>query len=158
VEIGTLTGLSGLYILDGLQPGGKLWTLEKSEIHAAKARPLLSEFSAQTEKSVEVIVGDARETLIALRSQRPFDFIFIDGNKAAYGDYLNWAEENLKSGGLLVADNVFLGGRIFNLISEQPAEKQIEAMGRFNQRLMNSQIWNSTVVPTGEGLFIASKI
>ena len=107
VEIGTLTGLSGLYILDGLAEGGKLWTLEKSEEHANAAEPILRNFASSQNKQVEVVRGDARATLESLKAQGPFDFVFIDGNKAAYGDYLAWTEKNLKSGGILIADHVF---------------------------------------------------
>lgn len=158
VEIGTLTGLSGLYILDGLKPDGQLWTLEKNEIHASEAQPILVDFAQKSGKKVEVLVGDARETLKKISSAGPFDFIFIDGNKAAYSDYLAWAEENLKSGGLLVADNVFLGGALFGEEKFQFSEKQVRVMQEFNQRLMNTSIWNAAPVPTSEGLFIAKKV
>jgi predicted O-methyltransferase YrrM len=159
VEIGTLTGLSGLYILDGLMNGGKLWTLEKSPEHAEAANPILQKFSAKVGKNVEVVVGDARETLEKVCTEGPFDFIFIDGNKAAYGDYLSWAEVNLKKGGMLVADNVFLGGSVYaSGESARFSDKQIAIMKKFNERLMDSSIWRGALLPTGEGLFVAEKI
>ena len=158
VEIGTLTGLSGLYILDGLMPSGKLWTLEKSEAHALEAKPILEEFAKEKGKSVELVLGDARETLKKVSNEGPFDFIFVDGNKAAYGDYLDWAENNLRPGGLLVADNVFLSGAVYGEEKPQFSDKQIRIMQDFNKRLMDSRIWNAAPVPTSEGLFVAKKI
>ena len=162
VEIGTLTGASGLYILDGLQSGGKLWTFELKPEHAQAAEPILKKFADSCGKNVEVVVGDARATLEQIQTQGPFDFIFIDGNKAAYGDYLAWAEKNLRSGGVLVADNVLLGGSVFTRTEGESAkgrfsEKQIQVMQKFNQRLMDSTVWRSALLPTSEGLYVAEK-
>ncbi len=158
VEIGTLTGLSGLYILDGMLDGGKLWTLEKSEEHGQAAKPILTGFAEANKKQVEVVMGDARETLEKVRSEGPFDLIFIDGNKAAYGDYLAWAEQNLKKGGMLVADNVLLGGSIYSEAKSNFSEKQIGVVKKFNERLMDTSIWRGALIPTGEGLFVAEKV
>jgi predicted O-methyltransferase YrrM len=158
VEIGTLTGLSGLYILDGLATGGALWTLEKSEEHANSAEPILKEFALKKGKLIHLVRGDARETLNQIKTNGPFDFIFIDGNKAAYGDYLRWAEENLRSGGLLVADNVFLSGAVYSKQESKFSEKQINVLNSFNKRLMEPSVWRSALLPTSEGLFVAEKI
>jgi predicted O-methyltransferase YrrM len=162
VEIGTLTGLSGLYILDGLEEKGHLWTFEKEEKHAQLASPILKEFGQAKNKSVELIIGDARVELPKINNKAPFDFIFIDGNKAAYLDYLNWAESVTRSGSYLVADNVLLGGSLLNdeVKSENInfSKKQREVMREFNLRLLNSKIWKSVLLPTKEGLLIAERI
>ena len=158
VEIGTLTGLSGLYILDGLAEGGKLWTLEKSEEHASTAEPILRNFASSQNKQVQVIRGDARETLENLQSEGPFDFVFIDGNKTAYGDYQAWTEKNLKSGGLMVADNVFLGGAVYTPGESKFSAKQIGVLQKFNERLMDTSVWRAALLPTSEGLYLAEKI
>lgn len=158
VEIGTLTGLSGLYILDGIEKGGKLWTLEKSPEHAAAAEPILKAFAQEKQKHVEVVQGDARVTLEALQSEGPFDFIFIDGNKAAYGDYLTWSEKNLRKGGYLLADNVLLSGAVYSEVESNFSAKQIGVMKSFNERLSDSKIWRGALLPTSEGLFLAEKL
>lgn len=161
VEIGTLTGLSGLYILSGLLPGGTLWTLEKNPLHAESALKILNAYALEQKKNVKVLVGDARQTLSSIETSGPFDFIFIDGNKSAYGDYLAWAEKNLKSGGYLVADNVFLSGAVAeNSVAtsgQKFSAKQIEVMRKFNDRLVHSDFWRSCFVPTQEGLILAQK-
>ncbi|MGZ6395636.1 MAG: O-methyltransferase, partial [Pseudobdellovibrionaceae bacterium] len=69
VEIGTLTGLSAQYILDGMEGKGELWSLEKAEFHAEKAREALAEHPAG--KNVHILVGDARVTLEKLKVQGP---------------------------------------------------------------------------------------
>lgn len=158
VEIGTLTGRSGLYILQGLQKGGTLWTLEKNPLHAQMAQQVLERFAAAESKNVHVVVGDARETMKRVEVEGPFDLIFIDGNKAAYGDYLAWAETHLKKGGILVADNVLLGGEIGEDEGEIFSKKQIQVMKNFNQHLLTSPLWKSVLIPTSEGLMISEKL
>ncbi|PIS10863.1 MAG: O-methyltransferase [Bdellovibrio sp. CG10_big_fil_rev_8_21_14_0_10_47_8] len=157
VEIGTLTGASALWILQGLQNGGKLWTLEKDPKHAQIASDILAQYK-DGEKQVELIRGDAQETLKTLNAQGPFDGLFIDGNKSAYGAYLDWAEQNLEKGALIIADNVFLGGSVFTGNKAQFSKKQIEVMREFNRRLADPQKYLSSILPTGEGLFVAVKL
>lgn len=156
VEIGTLTGLSAQYILEGMDGAGLLWTLEKTEAHAAKAREALA-LHPWGEKAV-VVVGDARVTLESVASEGPFDGVFIDGNKAAYGDYLVWAEKNVRPGGLIVADNVFLSGAVWGEATQQKfSEKQIAVLQAFNKRLADPDFYQSVTVPTQEGMTFAIK-
>lgn len=151
VEVGTLTGLSGLYILDGLKEGGELWTLEKNAEHIQLARPHLEEFANKSGKKINLVEGDARETLKTIAAEAPFDFVFIDGNKAAYLDYLQWAENHTCRGTILVADNVFLSG-------EQYSKKQRQVMQEFNKNLLESKIWRTILVPTTEGMLVAERM
>lgn len=158
VEIGTLTGASGLGILAGLPEGAKLWTIEKEPRHAAAAEPILLEAAKARHQHVRVVVGDAREKLNEISKEGPFDGIFIDGNKAAYGDYLKWAEVNLIKGGLIIADNVLLSGTVYGEQSERFSEKQIQVMKDFNKRLFDPNLFQSCLIPTTDGLLAAVKI
>lgn len=158
IEIGTLTGLSAQYILEALPNDGELWTLEKDPKHAECADKVFSQIEKGSKK-IHLVVGDAREKLKELSSMGPFDGIFIDGNKAAYLDYLLWAEENLRSGGLVLADNIFLSGAVWGAETTQKfSEKQIRIMNEFNARLSDPARYQSAIVPTYEGLYIALKI
>ena len=157
VEIGCLTGYSALWILDGMKnQGGKLWTLEKDENHAEMAESVLQKWKGKA--SVQVVCGDARKTLKEIESQGPFHGVFIDGNKAAYLDYLDWSEKNVIKGGLIVADNVFLRGSVYDSQVESPfSHKQVEVMQVFNKRLTQSDKYISAFIPTHDGLLAAYK-
>jgi predicted O-methyltransferase YrrM len=156
VEIGTLTGLSAQYLIEGTDAGGKVWTLEKSEVHAAKAVEAWSEHPRASD--IHAVVGDARATLAGIEANGPFDLLFIDGNKAAYGDYLAWGEKNVRAGGLIIADNVFLSGAVWGESTTQKFnEKQIRVLQEFNRRLADPALYDSVLVPTLEGLFVAMK-
>lgn len=158
VEIGTLTGLSAQYILEGMDGEGELWSLEKTGLHAQKAVEALADHPAG--KRVHVIVGDARLTLESLKASGPFDGIFIDGNKAAYGDYLAWAEQNVRPGGLIIGDNVFLSGAVWGENEGQAgkfSEKQVRIMKEFNKRLADPMLYDSVIIPTKEGMSFSVK-
>lgn len=163
VEIGTLTGYSALWTVEGLSEGGELWTLEKDPEHGQRAAKVFAEFTKsavakETNKKIHLVMGDAREELKNIANQGPFDGIFIDGNKAAYGDYLEWAEKNIRKGGLILADNVFLGGAVWGDTSwGNLSDKQIQVMQKFNDRLADPEKYFSTLIGTDEGLFLAIK-
>jgi predicted O-methyltransferase YrrM len=155
VEVGTLTGYSALWILQGMKEG-LLYTLEKDETHAEKAKQVLEKWKGPAR--AQVLVGDAVDSLQMLSSEKPFDGIFIDGNKSAYGAYLDWAEDNVKSGGLVIADNVFVGGGVWNQPDGRFSEKQIHVMKEFNRRLSDPKKFESIILPTVEGLFVGRKL
>ena len=158
IEIGTLTGLSALYWIEMLTGGGKLWTLEKSPQHAKLARQALS---GKTESGVcEIVEGDAVESLKQLTAYGPFDFIFIDGNKAAYLDYWNWAVANCSMGGIIVVDNVFLGGSVFpaaDIEKSKFSPKQVQVASEMTKLAFADSRFVTTIVPTSEGLLLSRR-
>lgn len=166
VEIGTLTGLSALYLAEAVaenKNGGTLWSVEKDETHYQRAKNIFVKFMEnQKGCQLNAIQGDAREELEKLTAQGvgPFCVIFIDANKAAYMDYLNWALKNIRNGGLIIADNVFLSGAVWGS-NESAAQKfnkkQVQVMQEFNQTLMHSPDYLSTLIPTEEGLLVSLK-
>ncbi|MBC7419119.1 MAG: O-methyltransferase [Bdellovibrio sp.] len=156
VEIGTLTGLSALHVLSVLPDGGKLWTLEKSEEHAKLAELVLKD-EIQNNRC-EILIGDAREKLKELNSQAPFDAVFIDGNKAAYLDYFNWAYENVREGGMILVDNIFLAGAVWGgKTSQNFNAKQIRTVQDMNEKAFSDKKLISVIVPTEEGLLVCKK-
>lgn len=157
VEIGTLTGLSALYILEALPEEACLWTLEKSPQHAQMAEEVLAE--EINKGRCKIIVGDAKENLKELSKAGPFDAVFIDGNKAAYLDYFNWALDNTSVGALIVADNVFLAGAVWGDQSAQKFnEKQVRVVNEMNQLAFKNINLKSVILPTEEGLLICKKL
>lgn len=154
VEIGTLTGLSATYILQALAKEAKLWTLEKSEEHANLARQVLGQ-----DVRCEIVVGDAQEKMYTLDQQGPFDLIFIDGNKAAYMDYFQWALKNIAVGGVIILDNIFLAGAVWGESSAQRFnDKQVATMQAVNKLAFSDARLSSMIVPTTEGMLVCKRI
>lgn len=153
VEIGTLSGYSALWILRGLAPGGRLWTLEADPAHAEVAGGVFRR--AGVADRVELLVGPAVETLPVVAAHGPFDAVFIDADKASYGTYGRWARDNLRSGGLVLADNAFLFGRLAGAApDERVSAQEIEAMQDFH-RFVAERFESSCCLPTPDGLLVA---
>ena len=157
VEIGTLGGYSGVSILRGLSKSGKLYTFEYDPHHASVAKESFKK--AGFEKQVEIFVGPAIENLPKIRKQGPFDLVFIDADKESYPKYLEWAAENLKVGGVVLADNTFGFGMIADqeIVDKQDA-LDVEAIRKFNLTITQSGKFRATILPTGDGLTMGVKI
>ena len=114
LELGTLGAYSTIWLARALAPGGRLVTLERDVGYAEVARANLAR--AGLGDVVEVRVGHARETLAALAAEchDPFDFVFIDADKAGNAEYLAAALELSRPGTLIVADNVIRGGAVLD--------------------------------------------
>ncbi|MBI5495687.1 MAG: O-methyltransferase [Deltaproteobacteria bacterium] len=156
VEVGTLAGYSGVCLLRGMAPGGILHTLELDPKHAEVARKTFR-LAGLTDRA-RIHVGPADQTLGQLSSEGPFDLVFLDADKAGYPRYLGWAAEHLRPGGVVLADNVFLWG---NVGRTEPLEGMtsatVGAMRTFNERVVQSERWLGTLLPTGEGLAMGVK-
>lgn len=157
VEVGTLFGYSTLAMAKALPDDGRVWTLEKSRTNFDVAGEHFAKFSAG--KKVKCLNGDGAQLLSSIESEGPFDMIFIDADKAGYVNYLNWAEKHVRRGGYIVGDNTFLFGALWDQTRDRDiGEKQIAIMKEFNLRLADTSKYNSTLIPTVEGLTIAQKL
>ena len=150
VEIGTLGGYSGTWIARALPDGGKLYTLELEDKHAQVAQAAFDK--AGVSDKVEILLGNAHETVKQLSARGPFDFVFIDAEKGGYVDYLNWAAENLRSGGIVTAHNVYRNGRVMN-----PTSGDDEAIAAFNQAMADHPQLDSIIIPLGDGMAAGMK-
>ncbi|MDI9887250.1 O-methyltransferase [Streptomyces sp. HNM0645] len=121
LEIGTLGGYSTIWLGRALPADGQLVSLEYSAAHADVARANLAR--AALDKNVEVRVGPALDSLAALEAEgtAPFDFFFIDADKANNPHYVEWAVKLSRPGSVIVVDNVVRGGSVLDATSEDPA-------------------------------------
>jgi predicted O-methyltransferase YrrM len=157
VEVGTLYGYSSLCMAQALPDDGRIVTLEKSAEQSALAKTMLAQHQAGSK--VEVLCGDAAAILPTLSGHGPFDMVFIDADKAGYGKYLDWAEKNLRRGGLIVGDNTFLFGALWGEPEDREiGPKQVEIMTRFNARLADRSLYNSMIIPSRQGMTVAQKL
>lgn len=103
VEIGTSTGLSGMWFCMALEKtGGRLTTYEFDAGRAATAKKHFKE--AGVDRLVTLVEGDAHQTVSRLKD--PIDIVFIDADKEGYVDYLNKLLPLVRTGGLILAHNV----------------------------------------------------
>jgi predicted O-methyltransferase YrrM len=110
LEIGTLAGYSTIWMARALPPGGKLISLECENRHAEVARSNIER--AGVSALVEIRVGLALKTLPMLKSEGPFDMVFIDADKENNAGYFQWALRLSRPGGVIIVDNVVREGKV----------------------------------------------
>lgn len=159
VEVGTLTGYSALWMVQALPKDGKLYTIEIDPTYIEIAKDNFKKLHPELQNKIELLEGNALEKLQELsQEQEQFDMIFIDADKHNYLNYLDWAEKNIKKGGLIVGDNTFLFGAVY--MDELPYRTRPttqKIMREFNQRLANKDKFDSIMLATDEGMTIAIK-
>ena len=159
VEIGTQYGCSATWMALGLRNQGQIYTLEKDP--NCLKNSLLTfqhpDFLA-TGCQIEILEGAAMDNLPKIESKGPFDLIFIDANKTGYMDYLNWAKANIRPGGFIVLDNVFLFGTMFlDKCPENTPQKMWNVMREVLQTQLSDLNYSTSLIPTEEGLLLSCK-
>jgi len=151
LEIGTFTGFSALCLAKGLQPGGKLHTLELREEDAATA----GKYFAQANVNDKVILhlGDARQIIPTL--QEDWDLIFIDADKVSYIDYYELTLPAVKKGGFILADNVLFHGEV---LEAEIKGKNAKAIQAFNEHVANDNRVEKVLLTVRDGLLLMKKL
>jgi len=155
VEIGTLGGYSGVCLARGVGPDGLLHTFELEPRHAEVARQAFAR--AGVDGWVHLHVGPAEDMLAQVEKDGPFDLVFIDADKGGYPSYLAWAEEHLRVGGIVLADNAFAFGQIHRA-GAAARDPEVKSLRLFAERLASGGRFRSTLIPTGEGLALGVKV
>ncbi len=151
LEVGTLGGYSGLWLLSLLPEDARLVTLERVPEHAEVAREAFRR--AGVADRVRLVLGDARETLEELTDGPPFDLVFVDADKTGYPHYREKAAELLRPGGLLLGDNAFWEGKVADP-GDDPDEAT-RAILAFNRELAEDPRFEAVTIPIRDGLAIA---
>lgn len=156
VEIGSLNGYSSIWMARSLPKNGMLYAFEKS---SERAKICANNFAkADLAQQTEVFQGNAIDNLQILQQKDSnFDIVFIDADKNNYCNYLDWAEKNVRKGGLIIGDNTFLFGGVYGDLSRNQQPETISIMNNFNKRLGNREKYSSIMIPTLEGMTIALK-
>lgn len=151
LELGTAVGYSTLWLAQDFD--GEIVTIELKEREAEAARANFAQFGYE---NIEVKEGDALEIMPDLEGE--FDMVFID---AAKGQYLNFLEESLeliKTGGLIIADDVLFKGMIADDRFYHPRYDTLtKRLRQYVERIMDSPELDSTIIPLGDGVAISRK-
>jgi caffeoyl-CoA O-methyltransferase len=150
VEVGTFTGYSAISIARGLVEGGKMLCCDVSEEFTSIARRYWD--LAGVADRIELRLAPAAETLRQLPAEPHIDFAFIDADKTGYPTY--WAElvPRMRSGGLIVVDNVLQHGNVI-----APQTEDHNAIVAFNEAVLADERVESVLVPIADGLTLARR-
>jgi caffeoyl-CoA O-methyltransferase len=152
VEVGTFTGYSTLCIARGLRPGGRLITCDVSAQWAAIGARHWAR--AGLSGVIEARTGPAIDTLRQLPPGPALDFAFIDADKEGYRSYYEQLVPRLRPGGLIVLDNVFLGGRVLDPAFQEPHHL---AMRQLNDFVRGDPRVEAVMIPVRDGMTIARR-
>lgn len=148
LEIGMFTGYSALSMAEGLPEDGKLITLEIDD----KAIEIARRYFADSPhgKKIEIRKGAALETLNNLPG--PFDFVFIDADKTNYSNYYKAVMPKLKSGGIIMVDNVLYSGEVV-----RPRSENAQAIDEFNERVSSDDRVEKVLLTLRDGVYFIRK-
>lgn len=154
IEVGTFTGYSAICLARGLTVDGRLVALELDPERAKIARDNFVE--AEVDGLIELRVGPASETLAAIAGGgvEPFDLAFIDADKTGYRDYLESCYRLLRTGGLIVVDNVLWEG---DVVDPDPDEPDTVAIDQLNRELATDERFDLAMVPIADGITLLRK-
>ena len=151
LEVGTLGGYSAIWMARALPAGASLITIEHDERYAAFAERYVER--AGLASVISVRRGRALDVLPSLDGEE-FDFVFLDADRVPLPTYLEWALRLVRPGGMIVAHNVLLGGRVVNA-SSTVDDEELRAVRDFNQRIAGDPRLTSILVPAYDGLVVA---
>jgi predicted O-methyltransferase YrrM len=150
VEIGTGTGVSGIWLLRGMRPDGVLTTIDIEPELQGMARQSFAAAGFPAGRA-RLIPGAAREVLPRL-ADGTYDVVFIDGDVAEYGLCVTAAQRLLRDGGVVVVNNALAGATPGVAASIRTAE-----VTDVVARLRDAAEWQAALIGAGEGLLCAAK-
>lgn len=153
VEVGTGAGSSGLWLLAGMPEDGVLTTIDVSAEHQGAARQAYAAAGIPAART-RLITGDALQVMGRL-TDGGYDLVFVDAHKPDYPAYVDAAARLLRSGGLLLMDNMLWRGLVADPAVRDETTVLLRDLGK---QLRDDPDWTTTLLPVGDGLLAAVKV
>ena len=153
VEVGTGTGVSGVWLLRGMRSDGILTTVDIEAEHQRLAKESFAEAGIPSQRA-RTISGAALDVLPRLTDGH-YDLVFCDGDKAEYDAYLTEALRLLRPGGVVVFDNALWHDRVADPAQRDDDTVTIRELGK---RIAEDDDLVSVLLPVGDGLLAAKKV
>jgi caffeoyl-CoA O-methyltransferase len=149
VEVGMFTGYATLSMAQAMHPEGTLYALEMNEKYIGIARPIFEQSSHNNR--IQIVIGNARETVVSLPNE--LDFVFLDADKEFYPNYYELLIDKLRSGGLMVIDNVLWHGTVLS----PNLDRKANAIHTLNNRIRIDERVDSVLLTVRDGLHVLRK-
>jgi predicted O-methyltransferase YrrM len=153
VEIGTGTGVSGLWLLRGMRSDGVLTTVDIEAEHQRLAKETFGDAGIPPNRA-RTIAGAGLDVLPRLTDGH-YDLVFCDGDKREYAAYLAEALRLLRPGGVVAFDNALWHDRVAD-----PAQRDEEtiAIRELGRTVAENESLVPVLLPVGDGLLVAKKV
>jgi len=148
VEVGTLAGYSAIAMARALPAGGHVDTIELLDRHADFAEAWIAR--SDVAGRVRVHRGAGLDVLPRLEDGS-YDAAFLDADKSNYPGYLQHSLRLVRPGGLIMVDNAFAFGQLFD---ESPTDREVGAVRAFNDLMAREARVQAVIVPIGDGLWV----
>jgi predicted O-methyltransferase YrrM len=149
-EVGTGTGVSGLWLLAGMRADGVLTSVDIEAEHQRLAREAFTEAGVAHNRT-RLITGAALDVLPRL-ADGGYDLVFCDGDKKEYSAYLEQALRLLRPGGVVAFDNALWHDRVPDPAQRDPETVAIRELGR---AVREDEGLVPALLPVGDGLLVA---
>jgi predicted O-methyltransferase YrrM len=150
VEIGTGTGVSGLWLLRGMRPDGVLTTVDVEPEHQRAARQTFAEAGVPASRA-RLINGAALDVLPRL-TDGGYDLVFCDAVKTEYSDYLAEALRLLRPGGVVALNDTLWHDRVAD---PSARDQETVAIRDLNRAVRDDDRLVPVLLPVGDGLLAA---
>ena len=150
LEIGTFTGYAALCLAEGLKENGRITTLDVNEELAYLPKKYFaeSEFSAK----IDFRLQDAK--IFLKETDEVFDLVFIDADKENYVEYFNLIKPKVKSGSVIIFDNVLWYGKV---LEENPKQQSTKKIKELNDLVAQDQDFENLILPLRDGVNLIRK-
>ncbi len=152
VEVGTGTGVSGVWLLRGMRADGVLTTIDIEAEHLRTAKRVFGDAGYPASRA-RVITGRALDVLPRL-ADRAYDLVFVDHDVNEYIAAADAARRLLRPGGVLVLSAALAGGRVADPTVRDP---ETVTLRETVKAMRDDEAWIPALLPTGEGLLCAVK-
>jgi len=154
LECGMAIGYSVIHLLRGMGHEGRVVTIDPSDEMIRTANGYFTR--AGVHERVEIHRGYALEEIPKI--EETFDLVFIDAVKEEYRGYLDLSLPKLRTGGVVICDNLLWGGRVAGQNESDDYKASTEALREFNPYFVNHPQLRAVVLPVGDGLGYGVKI
>ncbi len=148
LEIGTFTGYSAIKMAEVIPEGGRIDTIEMNIRYQKIAQENFQKFGF--DDRIQLIKANAREEITKLN--KIYDLIYLDADKLYYQHYYDHCIPILKSGGILIADNVLWSAQVL-----APEDPKSQALDAFNKQLKIDNRVSQVLLPLRDGCTIVRK-
>lgn len=150
LEIGTYTGYSAICLCAGIQPDGKLITLDKNEELQERVQSFFDK--SDFKNTIDYRIGNALELIPNIDIR--FDLVFIDADKINNSTYYDLVFEKVNKGGFILADNVLWSGKVL----DEKKDKDTIAIDAFNKKIANDTRVEKMILPLRDGITLIRKL
>ncbi|SDO59543.1 Predicted O-methyltransferase YrrM [Pedococcus dokdonensis] len=152
VEVGTGAGTSGLWMLQGMPEDGILTTIDVEAEHQNVAKKAYAEAGIAHQRT-RVITGRALDVLPRM-TDGAYDMVVIDGDKVEYPEYVSHGIRLLRSGGVLVLDNMLWHDKVADPAAR---DEQTSVLRDLGKSLRDDERLIPALLPVGDGMLAAVK-